>query len=73
MKGKRVTVRLSDEHISTLDELRRRLKTNNISECVKFCINFTNVVLSYTPYSDGMAKSVEEAVKRTFKICQTKT
>lgn len=66
MRSKRITVRLSEGQMEILRELMRALRTGNVSDAVRFCVELTGLVLSISSeyYTLGIVGAIGEAVRR---------
>lgn len=66
MKSKKLTIRLNENHFKILEELKRVLKTDDVSPCVKFCIEFTGAILSLESkeYSCKMIETINDIAKK---------
>jgi len=66
LRSKRITVRLSEGQMEILRELMRALRTGNVSDAVRFCVELTGLVLSISSeyYTLGIVGAIGEAVRR---------
>jgi hypothetical protein len=64
--SKVLTVRIYEPQIEFLKKLRERTGFNE-SECVRFCIDLANLLLSYSPFGDKLYRMLEEAVRRSLE------
>ncbi|MEM4819539.1 MAG: hypothetical protein QXQ91_04450 [Nanopusillaceae archaeon] len=66
---KRVTVRLEDGQLEILRMLMRALRTNEVSDAVRFCIELTGLLLNISTdyYSLRIFNILEEATRRAKK------
>jgi len=45
VRRKRISVRLEDHELEILDRLKSSLRTKELTPAIRFCINFTEVML----------------------------
>ncbi|MEM1710359.1 MAG: hypothetical protein QW820_05670 [Sulfolobales archaeon] len=74
-RSKRVTVRLNRGQLEILRELMKALRTDEVSDAVKFCIELTGLVLSIRQdyYTVGIVDAIREATMRVKKLSDTKS
>lgn len=72
-RSKRVTVRLNRGQLEILRELMKALRTDEVSDAVKFCIELTGLVLSIRQdyYTVGIVDAIREATMRVKKLSDT--
>ncbi|MEM0261768.1 MAG: hypothetical protein QW803_12110 [Candidatus Methanomethylicia archaeon] len=65
IKSKKVTVRLNKGQLEILKELMNALRTDEISNAIKFCIELTGLILNIRQdyYTIGIVDAIEKATK----------
>lgn len=71
VKTRRLTFRLTDDHDRILEKLERKLGLEK-SDCMRFCINFTNFALSDEKIGLVLAPAIVQATDKTFKESRRK-
>lgn len=72
-RSKRVTVRLNKGQLEILRELMRVLRTDEISDAVRFCIELTGLILGIRQdyYTIKIVDAIEEAAMKVKKRSDT--
>ncbi|MEM3994970.1 MAG: hypothetical protein QXW40_06230 [Thermofilum sp.] len=72
-RSKRVTVRLNRGQLEILRDLMKALRTDEVSDAVKFCIELTGLILSIRQdyYTVGIVDAIREATMRVKKLSDT--
>ena len=73
VETRRVTVKLYPAQIEFLKKLRSKLNGFTDSECIRFCIDLTNLMLSTSPFGEELYRVLEEAVRRSFERVRGQT